>query len=109
MDDGTATVFALVDDGPTGLASRTTQADYRGPGRGCGNSVNALLDGWLVSGERRFLDKAEALIRRCVHPLDDVAARDLLNVESRWSYTVFLSALARYLGLKAESGEVDRM
>jgi hypothetical protein len=109
MDDGAATVFALVDDGPTGLASRTTRGDYHGPGRGGGNSVNALLDGWLASGERRFLDRAEALIRRCVHPLDDIAARDLLNVELRWSYTVFLSVLARYLGLKAEAGEVDCM
>jgi hypothetical protein len=109
MDDGKATVFALVDDGPTGLASCTTRRDYHGPGRGCGNSVNALLDGWLASGERRFLDKAEALLRRCVHPRDDVPSRDLLNVELRWSYTVFLSALARYLGLKAEAGEVDFM
>src|SRR5262249_24444970 len=74
MDAGTAAVFGLVDDGPTGLASCTAQADYHGPGRGCGNSVNALLDGWLATGQRRFLDKAEALIRRCVHPLADVAA-----------------------------------
>lgn len=109
MDDRTATVFALVDDGPTGLASATAQADYHGPGRGCGNSVNALLDGWLASGDRRFLDKAEALIRRSIHPRDDIAARDLLNVELRWSYTVFLSVLARYLSLKAESGEIDFM
>jgi hypothetical protein len=109
MDDGTATVFAPMDDGPTGLASCTAAADYHGPGRGCGNSVNALLDGWLASGERRFLDKAEALLRRSVHPLDDVAARDLLNVEPRWSYTVFLSVLARYLALKAEAGQVDFM
>jgi hypothetical protein len=102
-------VFGLVDDGPTGLASCTAQGDYHGPGRGCGNSVNALLDGWLVTGERRFLDKAEALIRRSIHPLDDVPSRDLLNVEPRWSYTVFLSVLARYLGLKADVGEVDFM
>jgi hypothetical protein len=107
MDDGTATVFAPADGGPTGLASSTREADYHGPGRGGGNSVNALLDGWLVTGERRYLDRAEALIRRCVHPLDDVAARDLPDVERRWSYTVFLAALARYLGLKAEAGALD--
>jgi hypothetical protein len=109
MDDGTRTPFALVDDGPTGLASCTAQADYHGPGRGSGNSVNALLDGWIVSGERRFLDKAEALIRRCIHPDDDVAAHNLLDVERRWSYTVFLSVLARYLGLKVEMAENDGM
>ena len=49
MDDDTGTLFALLDDGPTGLASSTAQEDYHGPGRGCGNSVNALLDGWLVT------------------------------------------------------------
>src|SRR5207244_5089741 len=37
----------------------------------------------------------------------DVAARDLLDVERRWSYTVLLTVLARYLGLKAEAGELD--
>jgi hypothetical protein len=107
MDDGARTPLGVVDDGPTGRASSTTAVDYHGPGRGGGNSVNALLDGWMVSGRRAYLDKAEALIRRCIHPADDLAARDLLDVERRWSYTVFLSALARYLDLKAEAGELD--
>jgi hypothetical protein len=107
LDDGARTVLGVVDEGPTGLASSTTRPDYHGPGRGCGNSVNALLDGWLVTGRRGYLEKAEALIRRCIHPADDVAARDLLDVEMRWSYTVFLSALARYLDLKAQRGELD--
>jgi hypothetical protein len=109
MDDGRRTVLGLVDDGPTGRASCTRDLAYQGPGRGCGNSVNALLDGWLLSGRQHYLDYAETLIRRCIHPDDDVAARDLLNVEERWSYTVFLSVLARYLNLKAAAGEPDRM
>ncbi len=107
MDDGRLTIFRLLDDGPTGLASATYEPSYHGPGRGAGNSVNALLDGWLLTTNRAYLDKAEALIRRVVHPADDVAARDLLNVEARWSYTVFLSVLDRYLSLKAEAGEID--
>jgi hypothetical protein len=107
MDDGTRTLFGLVDDAPTGLASNTTWQGFQGPGRGAGNSVNALLDGWLVSGRRDYLDRAEALIRRCVHPADDLAARDLPNVEMRWSYTVFLTALARCLDLKGEAGQRD--
>lgn len=105
MDDGRRNVLGLVDDGPTGLASYTGDLGYHGPGRGCGLSVNALLDGWLLSGRRAYLEKAEELIRRCIHPADDVAAHDLLNAEKRWSYTVFLASLARYLGLKA--GERD--
>jgi hypothetical protein len=107
MDDGRGNLLGLVDSGPTGLASCTFELAYQGPGRGSGNSINALLDGWLLTGTRHYLAQAESLIRRCIHPADEVAARDLLNVELRWSYPVFLSALARYLRLKAEHGELD--
>jgi hypothetical protein len=109
MDDGRKTVLGLVDDGPTGLASCTAQDDYHGPGRGSGNSINALLDAWLLTGSRAYLGKGESLIRRAVHPQMDIAALDLLETELRWSYTVFLSVLARYLSLKVEVGELDRM
>ncbi len=109
MDDGQRNLFGLLDDGPTGLASSTAEEDYHGPGRGPGLSIFALLDGWLVSAHRGYLDKAEELIRRCVHPADDIAARKLFDVEKRWSYTVFFSALEHYLRLKAESEELDFM
>ncbi len=68
-----------------------------------------MLDGWLLTGSRSYLDEAEGLIRRAVHPEMDVAALDLLETEPRWSYTVFLSVLARYLGIKNEAGELDVM
>ncbi|HEY1378075.1 MAG TPA: hypothetical protein VGF55_14840 [Gemmataceae bacterium] len=109
MDDGRLNLLGLADSGPTGLATATREFDYHGPGRGAGFSVNALLDGWLATGRRAYLDKAEALIRRCIHPADDVPARDLLDAERRWSYTVFLTTLARYLALKAEAGELGFM
>jgi hypothetical protein len=109
MDDGRDTVFSIVDEGPTGVASCTAELDYQGPGRGAGNSINALLDSWLLTGEPRYLEAAETLIRRCIHPTDDVAARDFLNIELRWSYPVFLTALARYLTLKAEDRQLDDM
>ena len=109
MDDGSRNVLGLVDDGPTGLASATREPTYHGPGRGAGNSVNALLDAWLLTGQRHYLDYAETLIRRCVHPADDLADRNLLDIENRWSYTVFLSVLSRYLDLEAEAGELDFM
>jgi|GEM_PF-128229 len=108
-DDGRKSPFRFFDNSPTGLASSTAEPGYHGPGRGSGNSVNALLDAWLVSGRNRYLDKAEELIRRVVHPHDDVAARNLLNVEYRWSYTVFLAALVRYLDFKQEAGALDDM
>ncbi len=109
MDDGRKTILGLIDDGPTGLASSTTQSEYHGPGRGCGNSINALLDGWLLTGSREYFQKAEGLIRRAIQPSMDIPALDLLETELRWSYTVFLSVLERYLGLKAEAGEIDAM
>jgi hypothetical protein len=109
MDDGRRTPFGRIDPGPTGLASQTGTPDNHGPGRGAGNSVNALLDAWLLTGGRRYLDEAEVLIRRCIHPEDDIPSRRLLNAEKHWSYPIFLAALARYLDLKAEARELDRM
>lgn len=107
VDDGSQTIFGLIDPGPTGLASATAFPDYHGPGRGAGNSINALLDGWQLTGEGKYLAKAEELIRRVVNPHDDIDSLDLLNVEARWSYTVCLSALAKYLSLKEEAGQCD--
>lgn len=108
-DDGRLNILGWVDNGPTGLVSFTTDPSYHGPGRGCGLSINALVDAWILTGQRLYIDKAEELIRRSVHPSDDVDARDLLNVELRWSSTVHLSALARYLRIKAEAEEFDTM
>jgi hypothetical protein len=107
MDDGTRTVFGLLDPGPTGLATATYTPDYQGPGRGAGNSVNALCDAFALTGDRRWLDQAEAYIRRVVHPRQDLAALDLLDAERRWSYVVFLKYLIKYLELKDERGERD--
>jgi hypothetical protein len=109
LEDGRRNILGLIDDGPTGVASCTFGLHYHGPGRGGGLSINALIDGWLVSGQRGYLDKAEELIRRCVHPTDKIADRELLDLLRKWSYTIFFTALARYLQIKAESGELDSM
>jgi hypothetical protein len=109
MDDGTKTVFRWLDRGDTGLASATVSPLYHGPGRGAGNSIQALLDGHRLTGDPQFLAKVEQLIRRCIHPADDIAARNLLDAERRWSYTVFLQALGRYLDYKAELDKIDAM
>ena len=108
MDDGEQTILGLLDDKPTGLASATTDPGYHGPGRGAGNSLNVLLDAWLLASDQRYLAKAEEIIHRCIHLANAIDSLDLLNAEKRWSYTVFLSALARYLDLKAERGDFDR-
>lgn len=109
MDDGTKTAFRWLSRGDTGLASATYSPTYQGPGRGAGYSIATLLDGYRLTRDARFLDKAEAIIRRCVHPNDDIGARQLLDIERRWSYTIFLHALGRYLDDKALRHEYDEM
>jgi hypothetical protein len=107
MDDGRQNVLRWVCRSATGLASHTYARDFHGPGRGAGHSILALLDGHRVSKELRFLRKAEELIRRCAHPADDIASMQLLDAERRWSYTVYLQALGRYLDYKGTLGEID--
>jgi hypothetical protein len=105
MEDGGRTILGVIDDGPTGLAT----AGYSKPGRGGANSINALLDAWSLTRNAKYLEFSEGLIRRCVHPLDDVAQYDLLNVEVQWSYTMFLSSLTKYLRCKEEAEQLDAM
>jgi hypothetical protein len=107
MDDGARTLFGFIDDGPTGLASKTRDMDFHKPGRGAGNSINALLDAYAVSRQRRYLEYAERLIERVIHPHDEIAALGLDQPETRWSYVVFLQVLGKYLDQKLEWGETD--
>jgi len=107
MDDGTKTMFRWLSRADTGLASATNSPTYQGPGRGAGHSLAALMDGYRLTDGPEFLEKAETIIRRCIHPNDDIEARQLLDVERRWSYTIFLHALGRYLDDKAVRGQYD--
>ncbi|MEJ0084611.1 MAG: hypothetical protein WDO72_02910 [Pseudomonadota bacterium] len=107
MDDGARTMLGCIDDGPTGLASKSRDADFHKPGRGAGNSINSLLDAYSITRERRYLKFAESLIERVIHPRDDVASIGLDQPETRWSYVVFLQVLGKYLDQKIEWGETD--
>lgn len=107
MDDGRKSRFRWLDRRETGMASATREAGFHGPGRGAGNSINALLDAHRLTGEPRYLDKADALVARCAHPDDDPASIDPLDAENRWSYTVFLQALGKYLEHRGERGLID--
>jgi hypothetical protein len=107
MDDGRKSRFRWIDGGETGYASVTRSPDFHGPGRGAANSINALLDAHRLTNEPRYLSKAESLVQRCVHPDDDPAAINPLDVENRWSYTIFLQAIGKYLEYRAERGLID--
>ncbi|MCI0699804.1 MAG: hypothetical protein L0241_01795 [Planctomycetia bacterium] len=109
MDDGRRTVFRWLASGDTGHASQSRDPSYHGPGRGSANSLSALIDGHRLSGDAAFLMKAEQIIRRCIHPKDDVPQRNLLDVENRWFYTMFLQSLGKYLDYKIERSELDYM
>jgi len=109
MDDGRKTVFRWLASGCTGHATASGASSYHGPGRAPANSLDALLVGSRLTGEPEFLAKAEQIIRRCIHPADDIEARNLLDAENKWFYTMFLQALGRYLEFKAERGQIDRM
>lgn len=109
MDQPRGGLVGMIDRRPRGLASATVSRDYHGPGRGAGNSINALLDAYRLTSERGYVDKAEALIRRCIHPEDSIEERNLGNIEYRWSYTVFLRVLGKYLDFKAETDGMDWM
>ena len=107
MDDGNKTVFRWLSRGDTGLASQSRTPDYHGPGRGSANSISVLLDGHRLTGDRKFLNKAEQLVRRCIHPSDNVERRNLLDAENRWFYTMFLQSLGKFLDYKIELGQLD--
>jgi hypothetical protein len=107
LDDGTKTPLRWLSRCPTGLASATGSLRYHGPGRAPGNSIVSLLNAFRLTGAPEYLEKAEALIGRCVHPADDIPALNLLDADRRWFYTVFLQALGRYLDIKTERGEID--
>jgi len=110
MDATGNRLLAMIARGPTGLASGTGSEGYHKPGRGCGNSIAALMDGFKLTGDVRYLDKAEELIRRCIHPNDDIESLDLVrNPEQRWYYTAFLQVLAKFIAFKQEAGTFDFM
>jgi hypothetical protein len=108
IDDGHKTIFRWLDRGRTGLATASGSYAYHGPGRGPANSLNALIDGHRISGRQEFLDKADEIIQRCVHPREDIAAvHDLLDAENKWFYTMFFQSLGKYLDYKRERGLLD--
>jgi len=106
MDDGTRTVFRWLDRGDTGRSIQST-IGYFGPGRGPANSLNALIDAHRLSGDAAFLRKAEQLVRRIVHPFQDITALRLDEPEQRWFYTMFLQSLGKYLHYRVECHLVD--
>ena len=107
MDDGSRTLLGLIDQGPTGKASQTGSEFFHGPGRGAGNAINALLDAYECTNNRKYMIKAEELIQRCIHPEDSIPELRLDEPEKRWSYLAFLQVLGKFLEKKTTLCEKD--
>jgi hypothetical protein len=75
--------------------------------RATGNYLNTLLDAWHLEPEKEWLNLAERVIQKTIHPADNIEQRDLLNIEEGWSYLVLLSSIARYLSIKQTLSEND--
>ncbi|TWU44351.1 hypothetical protein Q31b_18870 [Novipirellula aureliae] len=106
IEDGNQTPFKWLCRSDTGYSTCSSDG-YYGPGRASGNSTHALLTGHELTADRKYLDRAALLMRRTVHPKQDLKSLDLLNAELRWFYTMYLQALGRYVDYKMTLGELD--
>lgn len=105
MDDGELSPFAPISATSTGNASSTSESHYHGPGRGVGNSIQVLLDAWTLTGSGHYLDKCQELIRICIHPEQDLQSLGLDHAELRWSYSVALQAILRFIEVAGDVAE----
>jgi len=94
IEDGSKTPFRWLSRGQTGHATCSSH-EYYGPGRASANSTLALLTGYELTGDRKYIGMAVSLMKRTVHPGEDIQKLDLLNAELRWFYTMYLQALCR--------------
>jgi len=89
------------------LVSYDEYYQLNGPGRTSGNTLNALLDGYLINADNKYMEWAERLIINCLSPEDNIDEMNLLEAESRWMYTIFLQALGKYLDIKVQIDQID--
>ncbi|NQZ87194.1 MAG: hypothetical protein HRT54_06400 [Colwellia sp.] len=75
--------------------------------RGTGNYIVALLDAYELTNKQSYLDRVSLIIKHTANPYEDLAERDLKNIEESWFYTIFLQAVLRYLFAKREVNQID--
>ncbi|MDB4540227.1 hypothetical protein N9250_00925 [bacterium] len=108
-EDGSKTKYRHLAGGETGLTTSSGSEYYHGPGRGSANCVEVLVTAFEATQNRKYMDQAEHIIRRVVHPEQNIDALDLLDSEKKWFYLMFLQALGRYLEVKISMKEIDDM
>lgn len=106
IEDGSKTIFRWLSRSQTGNSTASGDG-YYGPGRAAANSTHALLTGFEITGNPKYLQRAELLMYRTVHPEQDLNELDLLNAELRWFYTMYLESLCRFLSCKRINNQID--
>lgn len=90
------------------LLSGETVQKYKYPfTRATGNYITSLIDAYNLTGEQHYLFRIERVIYQSIHPLDDISLRNLHDIESNWSYLIFIQAICKYLDLKISLNEFD--
>ncbi|MBA6357430.1 hypothetical protein, partial [Colwellia sp. BRX8-3] len=75
--------------------------------RGTGNYIVALLDAYELTNKQSYLDRVSLIIKHTATPHENLAKRDLSNIEESWFYTIFLQAVLRYLLAKKQANQID--
>jgi len=90
------------------LISGETLQRYKYPfTRGTGNYITSLIDAYSLTRDRHYLLTVEKVIQQSMHPRDNISLRKLDQIESSWSYLVYLQAVCKYLDLKISLQEMD--
>jgi len=79
------------------------------PGRGQANSINTLLDAFVLTEDRKYLLKAESILKKFISPSDDIDKLNQQEIELRWFYLIFLQSVGKYLDIKDNMIERDEM
>ncbi len=79
------------------------------PARAQANSINTLLDAYELTSKKKYLLKAENIIKKYMSPSDDIDKLNKQQIEARWMYLVFLQSVGKYLDIKGSMNEQDEM
>jgi hypothetical protein len=67
--------------------------------RGVANYINALIDSYELTGDRRYIERVSTIILHTFSSEDDIQQRNFADIENTWYYIVFMQAVAKYMWL----------
>jgi len=83
--------------------------NYKYPlSRGTGNYINTLINAFILTRERTYLDTVASIIRNTISAIDNIEQRALMtNIEENWHYTVLIQSVALFLNTKENEHQLD--